>query len=122
MAIPSPQDVIAHYGTHSPERLAAALGFRVTRTEAPPRLPGVTVLSAFEPRAEIILYLEPLRQAAAARQTSPACLEQWHIAHELYHGLADTTGISAWRVRETEADLWADELLALLGPDACADT
>ena len=113
MAVPSPQELIERYGAQPPERLAAALGFRVLREEAALLTPGVTVLSAFAPDATIILYRGALRQAAARRGEPLARAEQWHIAHELYHGLAEAAALSAWRVRETEADLWADELMAL---------
>ncbi|MHB0939115.1 MAG: hypothetical protein ACYDCO_18910 [Armatimonadota bacterium] len=115
MSIPSPAELVERYGVHPPERLAGELGFCVTRAEAPPMLPGVTVMSEYQPRQEIILYLGPIRQAAATRGESSARFEQWHIAHELYHALAETRAISAWRVRETEADMWADELMTLVG-------
>ena len=115
MSVPSPTELIERYGRHSPEQLAGALGFRVTRAETPPLLPGVTVLSEFQPRQDIILYLGPIRQAAAHRGEPMTRFEQWHIAHELYHGLAEAHTLAAWRVRETEADIWADELMALVG-------
>jgi len=115
MSTPSPQELVEQYGAQSPERLAGALGFRVIRAETPPLTPGVTVLSEYAPRRDIILYLEPIREIAQRRGESLTRFEQWHIAHELYHGLAETHALSAWRVRETEADMWADELMALVG-------
>jgi len=115
MSIPSPTELIERYGNQPPERLAGELGFRVTRVETPPMLPGVTVMSEYQPRQDIILYLGPIRQDAAHRGEPMARFEQWHIAHELYHGLAESLSISAWRVRETEADMWADELMVLVG-------
>ena len=114
MAVPSPRELLERFEGESPEALAAMLGFRVTRTEAAPLLPGATVMSEYRPERTIVLYLEPLRRAAEQRDQPFARVEQWHIAHELYHGLAEADSRSAWRVRETEADMWADELLALL--------
>jgi hypothetical protein len=114
MSIPSPEELIERYGAHSPERLAAELGFQVTRVESPALMPGLTLLSEYQPRREIILYLNPIREAAERRGESIARMEQWHIAHELYHALAETHSVSAWRVRETEADMWADELMTLM--------
>jgi len=115
MSIPSPDELIERFGMHPPEQLAGELGFKVTRAETPPLIPGLTVLSEFLPQWEIILYLQPLREVAARRNQPLARAEQWHIAHELYHALAETHAVSAWRVRETEADMWADELMALVG-------
>jgi len=115
MSIPSPEELVERYGAQSPERLAGELGFQVIRAETPPVMPGLTVLSEYRSRREIILYLEPIRQAARSRGESPARREQWLIAHEIYHGLAETHAVSTWRVRETEADLWADELMVLMG-------
>ncbi len=114
MAVPTPQELVARCGRQRPERLAKALGFRVTRAAQPPVLPGVTVLSAFDPVRGILLYREPVRRAAEARGVAPAALEQRLIAHELYHGLAERTGRSAWQVREADADRWAETLLSLL--------
>jgi len=113
MSIPLPQELIDRYHLTSPEQLAAALGFQVTRATEEPRLPGVAVWSEFKPQREIILYVAALRRAAAQRGQPFARFEQWSIAHELYHALAETHAISAWRVRETAADMWADELMAL---------
>lgn len=121
MAVPAPDELIAEYGAQAPERLAAVLGFHVSRVPEGPHLPGVTVMSEFCPPGEICLYRPALRRAAEVRGRTTAWMEQWHIAHELYHGLAEQDDLSAWRVRETAADLWADELLALLGPDVVAN-
>jgi len=115
MSIPSPEELVERYGARSPEKLAGEMGFRIIRTEMPPMMPGLTILSEYQPQREIILYLEPIRQAARNRGESPARREQWHIAHELYHALVETHAVSAWRVCETEADMWADELMVLMG-------
>lgn len=113
MPVPSPGELIETYGVHAPEHLAHTLGFQVKRLESPPPVTGITVFSAYAPDHTITLYQQPLQQLAAQRRDSLARLEQWHIAHELYHGLSEDSGISNWRVRETEADLWADELMVL---------
>ena len=113
MSIPSPQELTDQYPQYNPEELAQALGFQVTRTELGPALPGVKVLSEFRLQREIVLYAKELRQAADRRDQPLERVEQWHIAHELYHGLAETRSVSAWRVHETAADMWADELMAL---------
>lgn len=116
MAVPTPQELIERYGRQTPEALASLLGFQLRRVEQAPLVTGVTVMSEYQP-GKIVLYLETLR-AAAARLGEPFVrLEQWHIAHELYHGMAETGAVSAWRVRETEADLWADELMTLVGSE-----
>ncbi|HEY3379852.1 MAG TPA: hypothetical protein VGL77_20450 [Armatimonadota bacterium] len=109
----TPEELIAEYGPATPEQLAAALGFAVRRVPATEPLPGVTVLSEFAPPRTIVLDTAAIHRQAAAQREPLARAEQWHIAHELYHGLAEESGRSAWRVRETEADLWADELLTL---------
>lgn len=114
MPVPSPREIIHLHGCRTPEQLAGSLGFQVTRTEAPPLVPGVTVLSEYVPNSTIMLYRRTLRQQAERRGEPLERLEQWHIAHELYHGLAEQHPLAAWRVRETEADVWADELLALI--------
>jgi len=97
----------------TPEGLATALGFEVRRLLSPPLVAGVTVISEFQPEHTIVLYRSALIELANKRKEPLPRLEQWHIAHELYHGLAEEAGTSAWRVRETEADMWADELLTL---------
>lgn len=113
MAIPTPAELIATHGCRTPEQLATALGFHIERQEAAPATPGVVVLSEYQPARTIVLYRLALREQARQQREPLARLEQWHVAHELYHGLAEAHGASAWRVRETEADLWAEELLAL---------
>ena len=115
MSIHNPIELMETYGRQRPEDLAVALGFRITRQESSPVLPGVTVLSEYHPGGQILLYGPALRQKSAQLGQPPARVEQWHIAHELYHGLAEQQNLSPWRVRETAADLWADELLALMG-------
>lgn len=121
MAVPSPAELIETYGARTPEQLAQALHFTVRHAETPPTLPGVTVSSEFQAETcEIVLYRSVLRALAARRGESLLRLEQWHIAHELYHGLAEADGRSPWRVREMEADLWADELLTLAPLEATA--
>ena len=113
MPVPSPSALLQQYGHVTPEQLAMALGFRVQRRPDPPSLSGVTVLSAYEPEHTIILFAAPLQQRAILTGLSLTQLEQWHIAHELYHGLSEDDGLSPWRLRETDADLWADKLLVL---------
>lgn len=115
MPVPPPSALLAHYGPLTPERLALALGFRVLRRQAPPPLPGVTVVSAFEPEHTLVLYETPLREQALRTGQPLTQLEQWHIAHELYHGLSEADGLSPWRLREADADRWADALVALAG-------
>ena len=118
MAIPTPEELIKTYGRGNPETLAHALGFQVQRQEAGPMLPGVTVLSEFKPGGIIILYRQAVRQTATQREEAPEHLEQWLIAHEMYHGLSVEQAISSWRARETDADLWADELCVLALPSS----
>jgi len=113
MSMPAPHELIEKYGPLTPEQMALALGLRVQRLQAPPALTGVTVLSAFEPEQTIILYQQPLKALAKQRKEPLTRLEQWHIAHELYHALSEADGCSTWRLRETEADMWADELVVL---------
>ncbi len=113
MSVPPPSELLHQYGRVTPEQLAMALGFRVKRLHAPPPLSGVTVLSAYEPEHTIVLFVASLQQQARLHGRSLSRLEQWHIAHELYHGLSEADGLSPWRLRETDADLWADELLLL---------
>ncbi len=110
---PTPVELTAIHGTLAPEALATALGIAVTRTETALMLPGVAIFSEYQPACGILLYLPALRQLAAQRGESLARLEQWHIAHELYHALAEAAGTSAWRTAESTADAWADELLML---------
>jgi hypothetical protein len=116
MAVPSPQELMQTFGCHTPEQLAWRLGFNIVRVATAPVLPGVLVASEYRPERAIVLYEDALRALATQRQEPLLRFEQWHIAHELYHGLAETQGLSAWRVRETAADVWADELLALSPP------
>lgn len=111
--VPNPDELIETYGRQTPEQLAVALGFQVTRQAAAPPLPGVRVQSEYRPEQTIVLYRDALRTLAKQRGEPLLRLEQWHIAHELYHGLVEAAGESPWRVRETAADLWADELLTL---------
>ncbi|HOS44842.1 MAG TPA: hypothetical protein PK794_14235 [Armatimonadota bacterium] len=113
MIVPPPDELLETYGHCSPEELAGALGIAVVREATPPPLPGVTVYSAYRPTPAIFLYTDAIHALAARRGQSPAQLEQWHIAHELYHALAESRGHSPWRAAETAADLWADELLSL---------
>jgi hypothetical protein len=113
MTVPAPEELLERYGPKSPEALAAVLGFTVVRESTAPTLPGVTVFSEYRTDHVIVLYEASLRQDAARRDEPLPRLEQWHIAHELYHGLAEDGGGLPWRVSETAADLWADELLAL---------
>ena len=115
MAVPSPAELIDRFGRRPPEELAQLLEVRVRFDNDPPALPGVTVRSEYLPKGRIIvLYRSALQQQAAASGEPLPRLIQWHIAHELYHVLAEDAGRSPWRVRETEADLWADELLTLV--------
>ena len=114
MPLPTPHELVTTHGARTPEQYADLLGFEVKRVVTSPMLPGVTVLSAFQATRTILLYRPALAQLAAQRREPLMRLEQWHIAHELYHGLSHFQGISSWRVRETEADLWADELLTLV--------
>lgn len=118
MAPPTPGELLATYGPRTPEQLAVLLGFRIERREHPPVLPGITVSSEYQPERTILLYTDTLHQLSTTRGDPFPRLEQWHIAHELYHGLSEASGVSSWRVRETEADLWADELLTLAPIDA----
>jgi hypothetical protein len=120
MAVPSPDELIERFGEEAPEALAARLGFQVTRSHTPPGLPGVRVMSEYRPERTIILYQESLHRAAEERGQSFDRVEQWHIAHELYHGLVEAESHSAWRVRETEADMWADELVILMPTEQIA--
>jgi hypothetical protein len=113
MIVPTPDELLQTYGRKSPEELAGALGIRVVREALPPALPGVKVFSEYRPAQVIILYPDAIRALAEKRGESPAQLEQWHIAHELYHALAEAGGLSPWRAVETAADLWADELFSL---------
>jgi hypothetical protein len=115
MAVPTPQELIDTYGACPPEQLAVTLRFQVRRLPDAPTPPAVTVLSEYQPHDTIILYTSHLAALARQRREPMSRVEQWHIAHELYHGLAEQAGASPWRVRETEADLWADELLVLMG-------
>ncbi len=114
MPVLSPGELLEKYGALTPEQLAMALGFRIIRRKAPPQLAGVNVLSTYEPEHTIILYEQPLKQLARQSGRKLTQLEQWHIAHELYHGLSEDSGLSVWRIRETAADLWADELMVLV--------
>jgi len=114
MSVPTPIELVETHGRQFPEELATTLGFAVERQEQSPVLPGVTVLSEYKPEGRILLFLPALRKLAERRAQPLTQVEQWHIAHELYHGLAESTAPASWRVRETEADLWADELLTLV--------
>ena len=113
MIVPAPEELLRTYGHKSPEELAVAMGFQIERVETVLALPGVAVYSEYRPDHLILLYLPAIRELAARRGESPAQLEQWYIAHELHHALAEAGGQSPWRARETAADLWADELLSL---------
>jgi hypothetical protein len=113
MIVPTPDELMQTYGHKSPEELADAFGLQVVREAAGPALPSVTVCSEYRPAQSIILYPAAIREQAEKRGDTPAQLEQWHIAHELYHALAESGGQSPWRARETAADLWADELMQL---------
>jgi len=98
-----------------PEYLASSLGFAVHREPEPPRLPGIVVFSEYQPDHQLILlYTNSLTHLASRRGESFTHLEQWHIAHELFHGLAESVGLSPWDTRETDADQWADRLMALV--------
>jgi hypothetical protein len=112
MAVQTPEELIAQHGRKTPEALAAALGYTVVRHDNGPMLPAVAVFSEFQPASTILLYTNAIADLASSRGESPATLEQWHIAHELYHGLCENT--LHQRARETHADLWADELMARL--------
>lgn len=113
MIVPTPDELLLTYGPKSPEELAGALGFQIVREQGAPALPGVKVFSEYRPERAIVLYVAAIHALAEQRGESPAQLEQWHIAHELYHALAESGGQSPWRARETAADLWADELVSL---------
>ncbi len=112
MAVQSPQELVAQWGHKKPEALAAALGYTVVRREDGPVLPAVSVFSEYQPEHTILLYTHAIADLARTRGESVAVLEQWHIAHELYHALCEAA--TPWRARELAADLWADELLLLL--------
>lgn len=122
MSVPTPQELMQTYGRQTPEQLAVLLGFQVERLDVAPVLPGVVIHSEYQPAQSVILYMKSLAQLATTRREPLTRLEQWHIAHELYHGLAEHAGSSPWRVRETEADLWADELLTLAPLEATDST
>lgn len=113
MSIPTPKEILTRVGFGSPEQLAVRLGVHIVRRDTAPHLPQVTILSEYGD-ATIVLYTVPLAEEAARRHLTVANVEQWLIAHELYHHVAEQAGVSAWLVRETAADHWADTLLALL--------
>ena len=113
MAIPTPGELIERFGTLRPETLAGSLGFIIRRITAAPIATGISVLSEYQPERTIILYEASLHRLASIQHEPLPRLEQWHIAHELYHGLAEADGHANWRIRETKADHWADELMAL---------
>ena len=114
MPIPTPGELIARFGAMRPEQLAGSLGFTVRRIPAAPVSTGISVLSEYQPEHTIILYEAPLHRLAGIQHVSLPRLEQWHIAHELYHALAEGDGQSNWRLRETKADHWADEMMTLM--------
>jgi len=111
MPVASPSALLHEYGCTTPEQLAMAMGFLVQRRHAPPPLNGVTVLSAYEPEQTIVLFEESLQEQARMQGGSLTDLEQWHIAHEFYHGLSEAEGLSPWHLCEADADRWADELM-----------
>ncbi|HEY3415568.1 MAG TPA: hypothetical protein VGM23_01675 [Armatimonadota bacterium] len=113
MSISPPEELCTRFGARMPEDLARAMGFTVQRQETSPMLPGVRVMSELRSDGVIVLYLDELRLEALRKRESLTRLEQWHIAHELYHHLAEVAGISPWRIREGDADHWADELITL---------
>jgi hypothetical protein len=112
--VPTPEELLARYDVQTPEALAHRLGYAVRREEDAPAVPGVRVASQFVPPDAIILY----RRSLAAPEHELPRREQWHIAHELYHALWEAAGGSPWRISETEADRWADRLLALSTADS----
>lgn len=112
--VPTPAALIARHDVDTPEKLAALLGIKVKRKLKPPALPGVSVLSEYRPGGVIMLYRQALRSLAEETGKTLAWQEQWHISHELFHALAERSGIDPWRVREFDADRWADDLISLL--------
>ena len=113
--IPTPEAILEGSGRRQPEELALRMGYIVQRvtTPQPPRASGVILQSEYQPPHSIILYCQALINTATQRGKTPAQMEQWHIAHELYHALAEESGRSPWHVRERDADAWADALLKL---------
>jgi len=114
-SVPTPNALIRQYGVCTPEVLAGILGYTVRRMATAPVLTGTVVLSEFQPERVILLYLDALRRHAGRHGRPLVEVQQWHIAHELYHGLAEDAGVSPWRLRESQADSWADHLLQLTG-------
>ena len=115
MFVPHPAVLLKQYGNRTPEQLAILLGYRIERQIKMPVLPGVTVYSEYRADNTIILYQPALQQLAKTQQQTMTFLEQRHIAHELYHALAEKEGASPWQVQEPAADMWADEMLVLTG-------
>jgi hypothetical protein len=101
--IPSPTELLATHPAATPDQLATALGLSVRREEQAPDVQGVIVRAEYRPGGDIVLY-----------GTTDPCTETYLIAHELYHALAEQAGLSRWQVRESEADAWAEALLAAL--------
>ena len=118
MTAPTPSMVLTAHSAKSPEELATALGLQILRVNEVPSLPGVRLCSEYRPPHDIILYLPPLHALSLERGECSARLEAWHIAHEIFHALAEQAGESCWSTSERAADRWADELLVLL--PACA--
>lgn len=115
MFVPHPAALLKQYGNRTPEQLAILLGYRIERQTKMPVLPGVTVYSEYRTDNTIILYQPALQQLAKTQQQTMTFLEQRHIAHELYHALAEKDGASPWHIQESAADRWTDEILALIG-------
>lgn len=123
MTIPDPTVLVARASSGSPEQIAHHLGFRVRRQQdAPLSLPGVTILSEYQADGLIILYQSACTREAARRGVPVGHLEQYLIAHELYHGLAERAGRSLWTTPESDADHWAEALLVACGIDVARDT
>ncbi|MHB9024294.1 MAG: hypothetical protein ACYC7E_08975 [Armatimonadota bacterium] len=113
MAVSSPEALCIRFGASMPEDLARALGLTVERQQSAPRVPGVRVMSELRSNGVIVLYMSELRLEALRKRESLSRLEQWHIAHEIYHHLAEMDGISPFLLREGDADRWADALISL---------
>lgn len=112
-AVPAPVLLVQSYQADNPEEMARALGYKILRLADQPLLTGVCVLSEFRNANEILLYLPAISKLAVEKQSAQWPIEQWHIAHELYHALAAEQGENAWHSSEIAAEQWASDLLKL---------
>lgn len=114
---PTPALLYEKYSAANPEELAVALDYKIARKEETLEISGVIVYSEFRPPNEIIIYSPSMQDLSEFLESPLWEVEQWHIAHELCHGLAASLGEDSWQSSEFEADEWADGLVRLYGID-----